>query len=108
MHDSHLVPRLDKDGNHAKDDLGKLAYDEAFGLHPETPDPAPTEGARKSRRPGEEADLPDEKALAKELAAAKATTSALETREKNLAEKERAIKEREATVEKMIADAKKK
>lgn len=80
MHTSYLKPALDKNGNQLKDPTGAPLVEEVFGLNPDTPEPAPTAGQRRHRRPFEEADLVDESVIAAQLQAARAEQNRAEGR----------------------------
>jgi hypothetical protein len=80
MHTSYLENAVDKDGKPILDAQGKPSQVEVFGLHPDTPEPAPNHGQRRRRRPGEEADLVDESVVAAQLADARAKTEHAEGR----------------------------
>lgn len=95
---SHFVPVLDADGKPVMGPDGKPLVEERFGLAPDTPEPAPHIGHRRARRPGEEADLPDEREVARQLAELRREKSAAERREKALAEKEAALAAREDAI----------
>jgi hypothetical protein len=116
---SHLVPIIDPEtGEQAKDKTGALLFEERFGMHPDSPRPAPTDHGRGPMRPGEEKELEDERVAAERMQALRAQEAELQNREKSLSTQAEAMKAREKAMlalmkgagmnEKQIAEAMKK
>lgn len=100
---SHLVLLVDEETKQPiLDKDGRLQHVEVYGLHPDTPEPAPSVGVRRRRRPGEEADLPDDSVVIAQLADQRAKTEQAEGRATAAEQQLRAEQAKTAALESLM------